>query len=66
MVSVIKTIYLRRQDRQNLGKKTTAVDEHYFKAAENHLHNELAFALQIPKDQVKKVILQTMNESVKL
>ena len=61
MVSVIKTLYLRRQDRLLEGKKTIAVDEHYFKLAENHLHSELAFALQISKEEIIQVIMQNIE-----
>lgn len=61
LVSVIKTLYLRRQERLNEGKKNTTVDEHYFKLAENHLHNELAFALKVSKQEVNEMILQNIT-----
>lgn len=58
LVGIIKTLYLRRQERVEAGKKNTAVDERYFKLAENHLHNELAFALQVDKAEVNEIILK--------
>lgn len=58
LVGIIKTLYLRRQGRIEAGKKNTAVDERYFKLAENHLHNELAFALQVDKAEVNEIILK--------
>ena len=61
MVSVIKTLYLRRKNRLTEGKKATAVDEYYFKNVENHLHGELAFALQIPKEEVIQIIMQNVE-----
>ena len=57
LVGIIKTLYLRRQERVEAGKKNTAVDERYFKLAENQLHSELAFALQVEKSEINQIIL---------
>jgi len=62
LVGIIKTLYLRRQERVEAGKKNTAVDERYFKLAENHLHSELAFALQVDKEKVQEMILDTIQQ----
>lgn len=59
-VSMIKTLYFRKQERTSQGKKVTALDERYLKAAENELYSELAFALGIPKGE----ILQYMKECI--
>jgi len=61
LVGIIKTLYLRRQERVEAGKKNTAVDERYFKLAENHLHSELAFALQVDKEKMQEMILNSLN-----
>lgn len=61
LVGIIKTLYLRKQERVEAGKKNTAVDERYFKLAENHLHNELAFALQVAKEKVQEMILNSIQ-----
>lgn len=58
LVGIIKTLYLRKQERVEAGKKNTAVDERYFKLAENHLHSELAFSLQVDKTEVNQIILE--------
>ena len=58
LVGIIKTLDLRRQERAEAGKKNTAVDERYFKLAENHLHSELAFAMQVDKCEVNDIILK--------
>lgn len=58
LVGIIKTLYLRRQKRLDAGKKNTAVDDRYFKLAENHLHNELAFALNVDKEEVTRIIFE--------
>ncbi len=61
LVSIIKTLYLRRQKRLEEGKKSTAVDERYFKLAENHLHSELAFSLGVEKSEVTQIIASQME-----
>lgn len=61
LVGIIKTLYLRKQERVEAGKKNTAIDERYFKLAENHLHSELAFALQVDKEKVQEMILNSLN-----
>ena len=55
-IQIIKTSYLRQQQRKAIGKKATTVDERYFKAAEEHLYAELSIALGVPKDEVKDYI----------
>ena len=56
LISIVKTLYARRKKRVEEGKKGTAVDDRYFKLAENHLHSELAFALDVEKSEVGKII----------
>lgn len=55
-VSIIKTIYERKQQRISEGKKVTASDEKYFQMAEDKLYGELAIALEIEKNQVRDYI----------
>lgn len=57
LISIIKTLYFRKQERIGAGKKNTAVDERYFKLAENQLHSELAFSLGVEKDKIKQIIM---------
>lgn len=56
LIRIIKTMYLRKQSRLESGKKSTAVDERYFRIAENRLYEEMALALEIEKDDVKDYI----------
>lgn len=58
LVRIIKTIYLRMQDRIANGKKITASDEKYFRLAEDRLYGELAVSLDIPKENVKEYIIE--------
>ena len=60
-VSIIKTMYLRRQKRSAQGKKSTSMDERYFKIAEDYLYSELALAIGRDKSEMKQVIAETVN-----
>lgn len=60
LVGIIKTLYLRKQERIEAGKKNTAVDERYFKLAENSLHSELAFSLGVNKSEVAQIIIANL------
>lgn len=55
-VSIVKTLYLRKKERTAQGKKITALDERYMKAAENELYSELSLTLGIPKDEMEDYI----------
>ena len=61
MVGIIKTLYLRKIERVGVGKKITTIDERYFKLAENYLHGELAFALQVEKEEINQMILKNIE-----
>ena len=56
LVSIIKNIYVRKQDRMDHGKKSLAVDDRYFKLAEDLLYSELAFAIGCEKDEIPQLI----------
>ncbi len=53
LVSVIKTLYQRRDERLANGKKVTVLDDRYLRAAEHELYDELSIALDLPKDQMQ-------------
>lgn len=63
LVGIIKTMYRRKQKRNALGKKGTAMDERYFKAAEEYLYSELAFALDKNKNEMCELIKETIEKS---
>ena len=60
-VSMIKTLYFRKKERTAQGKKVTALDEKYLKAAENELYSELALTLEIPKSEVLAYIKEKIQ-----
>ena len=56
LVSVIKTLAARKEERLAAGKKNTALDERYLRAAEHELYDELAVALERPKEDVSSEV----------
>lgn len=61
LVKMIKTLYLRRQERLRAGKKMTALDERYFSMAEERLYGELAFALDMEREKVCRFITDSIE-----
>lgn len=62
-VQLIKTIYLRKENRIMKGYKVTALDNRYFNLAETSLYGELSIALGKPRDEVKSYISSCIDES---
>lgn len=61
LVKIIKTLYQRKQQRLESGKKVTVVDEKYFRQAEEKLYEELAFVLDMEKNKVGQYISKHME-----
>lgn len=61
-VSIIKTLYLRRESRISQGKKTTNTDDRYFKKAGDNLHGELAMALGMKKSEMEQYISERLEQ----
>lgn len=55
-VSILKALHLRKKERTEAGKKVTALDERYMRAAENELYGELSVALGIPQEDMETYI----------
>lgn len=60
LVRVIKTLYQRKKTRVEDGKKIATVDERYFHQAEEQLYGELAYVLEIDKEEVEPYIAGQM------
>ena len=58
LIGIIKLIYTRKKERLDKGKKTTAIDEKYFRIAEERLYSELEISLHKSKEEVHKLIEQ--------
>ena len=63
LVKIIKTLYNRKAARAQRGKRGTAVDERYFRMAEEQLYGELAVALDMDREEVPRYIKQVLSES---
>ena len=61
-VSVIKTLYPRKQERLTMGKKATVLDMKYLKAAENYLYGELSVAIGKEKDEMESFLTEYLSE----
>lgn len=55
---IIKTLRLRQETRLSQGKRITALDERYLRAAENEAYSELSLALGVPREQIEEQIRQ--------
>lgn len=56
LIMVIKTVYIKQQQKNRQGKKVGQVYERYMKQAEDLLYNELAIVLDIPKEKMKDYV----------
>ena len=63
LVAIIKMIYQRKQKRLAQGKKCTATDARYFQIAENLLYMELGVALEKPKQEICKTIIDYIDQN---
>lgn len=61
-VRIIKTLYLRKQERLAKGQKIIGLDERYLKLAEDFLYGELAVALGIEKKRVEEYITEEIEK----
>ncbi len=61
-IRIIKTLYLRKMERNAQGKKITATDERYLKMAEEYLYSELEIPLNIPRDQMEQYITEQITQ----
>ena len=65
LIRIIKTTYLRNQDRINHHKKVGEKDNYYFNLAEMYLYTELAQVLNMDYDSTKEYIIKKVKESNK-
>jgi CarD family transcriptional regulator len=63
-IRIIKTLYLRKQDRLAKGQKIISLDEQYLRKTEDLLYGELAVALGIEKQDVQTYIAKEIEKPV--
>ncbi|MBD5097476.1 MAG: CarD family transcriptional regulator [Lachnospiraceae bacterium] len=61
-IQIIKTLLIRKKEREENGKKITATDERYLKMAEEGLYSELALATGSDKEKIRDIIIQSVSE----
>lgn len=62
IASILKLIYIRKQERAQQGKRLSSTDEKYFKLAEDMLFSELAFVLNVPKENMERYIADMIEQ----
>lgn len=65
LVKIIKTTYLRNENRIINHKKIGEKDDNYFKKAERFLYNELSISLNKTYEETKEYIKYKVDELVK-
>ncbi|MCI6266097.1 MAG: CarD family transcriptional regulator [Erysipelotrichaceae bacterium] len=65
LIKIIKTTYLRSEDRKNQGKKVSEKDQLFFKQAETYLYTELAYSLKMSFEECKKHIILEVENSLR-
>ncbi len=61
LIRIIKTIYLRKLLRERNGKKVAAVDERYFRQAEDLLYGELSLSLDMGREKIEPYIREQIE-----
>ena len=61
LVKIIKTTYLRNENRINNKKKISDKDDKYFNLAEKYLYNELSISLNETIENIKEYIFKIVN-----
>lgn len=65
LIKIIKTSYLRNEERINKGKKIGDKDQAFFNQAERYLYTELAYALGKNYEDCKNYVINQVEKSIK-
>lgn len=60
-IQIIKTLLIRKKEREAAGKKITATDERYLNAAQEVLFTEVAIATGKDRNEVKELVLNAVS-----
>lgn len=63
IAKMLKGLYGRHESRVQSGKRDTALDEKYFRQAQEQLYSELAYALGVEKDMIPDYIANRLARS---
>lgn len=62
LISIIKTTYLRNQNRKNSKKKLSEKDEYYFNKAEKYLYTEFGIVLGMNYEDTKEYVISRVSK----
>lgn len=62
LIRIVKTLYLKNMARAKNGKKAMALDDRYYHLAENQLNEELAYVLEMSRDEVSDYISDCITQ----
>ena len=64
LVKIIKTTYIRNENRKKNKKKLSEIDEEYFIKAESYLYNELSIVLNLSFEETKDCVIKRVSELI--
>lgn len=62
LICIIKTSYLRNQDRLEQNKKASAIDSSYFVEAEKLLYQEIGAVLSLSEEEAKNYVISAIKK----
>lgn len=65
LIQIIKTTYLRREEKENKGKKVNEKDKNYFRLAEKMFYSELSVVLDKTYDETKDYVVSKVTSQLK-
>lgn len=60
-IKIIKTLYVRKQERISQGKKLTFTDEKYLTLAQDCLYGELSIVMDKEREEIEKLITERLE-----
>ena len=64
LIKIIKTTYIRNENRRKNQKKISEIDEEYFTKAESYLYNELSIVLNLSFEETKEYVIKKVSELI--
>ena len=61
-VKIIKTLFVRKQERVSQGKKLTFTDEKYLGIAQDLLYGELSIAMDMDKEEIENLVVERLEQ----
>lgn len=65
LIKIIKTTYLRNEERQRAKRSIGQKDKEYFEKAEKYLYNEISVVLNMSFEDAKKYVIDRVSESAR-